>query len=161
MKLADRQGKSLQEIMRSTTSTEFVDWCYFYEQQEIEKLSIHDKDDHYFALLCLKVQQVIEVLCDVKAGARAALKDFLLEFTLSDGTTLTRSTPGEKPKKLKEIDPYKPIEPDEDGKIPGHVIGEPLDDHWKEVNDRAKLAIGAMFGVNMMEEPDGRNGAGT
>lgn len=80
--LADRLGMSLQRCQQETTSTQFVRWCDYLEQD----LNRPSRGDYYLAQIAMEIRRGY-----VKTPANVKLEHFLLEFSKKEGPKKPRT----------------------------------------------------------------------
>lgn len=71
MKIADRLGKTLRELQEGMTSSEFVLWRVYLE----EEVNHFHREDYFMAQVALEVRRVL-----AKNPNKYKLKDFLIKF---------------------------------------------------------------------------------
>lgn len=84
LKLADRLGMSLQQVKATTTSSEFVLWKVYLDD---EPNHFH-RSDYYLAQIAQEVQRVLS-----KTPEKVLLENFLLSFSDGEHPTKTESSP--------------------------------------------------------------------
>jgi hypothetical protein len=74
MRLADRLGKTKQEVQRGMTSSEFILWKVYLE----EEVNYFHREDYFWAQIALEIRRVL-----AKNPNKYQMKDFLVKFKSS------------------------------------------------------------------------------
>jgi len=81
-RLAHELHMPLQACMRSTTSSEFVAWCEYFE----DEWNKPDRADYYLAQIACEIRR-----SQAKHPGSIKLKDFILRFKPKEGKKLTKT----------------------------------------------------------------------
>jgi len=145
-RLAHRLKQPLYECQEETSSTDFIRWNEFLNREEWET---HTKDQHQMAMVAYEVHRLTHVVASmfVKKGTRLPEIPPFEEFLIKFGT---KGEPKEEEIKAVIVnpeyaDPHVPGNFEKGYGLSGIEVGQPLDEKWQKVNDRAKATWTAII----------------